>query len=59
MYLLHSIIKWSFSIFVLGLEVAMLSLHKESDNIQFVIPDDEKQEILLLLLKLFHSVNPK
>ena len=48
MYLLHSIMKWSFSVFILGLEVALLSKYKEPDNVQFVFPDDEKHDILLL-----------
>ena len=46
-YLPHSIMKYSFSIIVIGVKVAMLSLHKEPDNIQFVLPDDEKKLILL------------
>ena len=55
MYLLHSIMEWGFSIFVLGLEVAMLSFYHEPDNIQFVIPDDEKQKSNIVLLLLSQS----
>ena len=40
MYLPNGKMKWSISMFVLGIEVTMLSFHQECDNVP-VVPTEE------------------